>query len=290
VAGVEAKPEVIVMPRPLWKGAISFGMVSIPIKLYTATEEKDVRFNMLHKKDMSRVKQKLFCQEEDVEIDRSSEVVKGYEVTPGNYVVMEDEDFEKVNVPSTHTIDIKSFVNLEDIDPILYQKTYYLEPEEVGQKPYALLMAALRETNRVAIAKVTLRQKEQLCSLRLYGDTIALETMFYADEVRSTSELAVPGEDVKVTERDLAMARSLVEMLSDEFDYEQYKDEYREALLEIITKKAEGQVIEAPAPAAAKITDLTEALRASVEEIRKRKAASSEPEEAPARRTRAKSA
>jgi DNA end-binding protein Ku len=265
-------------------------MVSIPIKLYTATEEKDVRFNMLHREDMSRVKQKLFCAEEDVEIDRGSDVVKGYEVTPGHYVVMDDEDFEKVNVPSTHTIDIKSFVNLEDIDPILYQKTYYLEPEEVGQKPYALLMAALRETNRVAIAKVTLRQKEQLCSLRLYGDTIALETMFYADEVRSTSELAVPGEDVKVTERDLAMARSLVEMLSDEFDYEQYKDEYREALLEIITKKAEGQVIEAPAPAAAKITDLTEALRASVEEIRKRKAASAEPEEAPARRTRAKSA
>jgi DNA end-binding protein Ku len=286
---VEAKPEVIVMPRPLWKGAISFGMVSIPIKLYTATEEKDVRFNMLHKKDMSRVKQKLFCQEEDVEIDRSSEVVKGYEVTPGNYVVMEDEDFEKVNVPSTHTIDIKSFVNLEDIDPILYQKTYYLEPEEVGQKPFALLMAALKETNRVAIAKVTLRQKEQLCSLRLYGNTIALETMFYADEVRKTDELSVPGEDVKVTDRDLTMARSLVEMLSeDEFDYADFKDEYREGLLEIISKKAEGQVIEAPERAPAKITDLTEALRASVEEIRKRK--KEDTEEAPARRTRAKSA
>jgi len=276
------------MPRPLWKGAISFGMVSIPIKLYTATEEKDVRFNMLHKTDMSRVKQKLFCAEEDVEIDRSAEVIKGYEITPGNYVVMEDEDFEKVNVASTHTIDIKSFVSLTDIDPILYQKTYYLEPEEIGQKPFALLMAALRETNRVAIAKVTLRQKEQLCSLRLYGNTIALETMFYADEVRSTSEISVPGEDVVVTERDLAMARSLVEMLSDELDFEQFKDEYREALLEIISKKAEGQVIEAPVPAAAKITDLTEALRASVEEIRKRKAADAE--ETPARRSRAKSA
>ncbi len=276
------------MPRPLWKGAISFGMVSIPIKLYTATEEKDVRFNMLHKADMSRVKQKLFCAEEDVEIDRSAEVIKGYEITPGNYVVMEDEDFEKVNVASTHTIDIKSFVSLADIDPILYQKTYYLEPEEIGQKPFALLMAALRETNRVAIAKVTLRQKEQLCSLRLYGNTIALETMFYADEVRSTSEISVPGEDVLVTERDLAMARSLVEMLSDELDFEQFKDEYREALLEIISKKAEGQVIEAPVPAAAKITDLTEALRASVEEIRKRKAADAE--ETPARRSRAKSA
>ncbi len=280
------------MPRPLWKGAISFGMVSIPIKLYTATEDKDVHFNMLHADDNSRVKQKLFCAEEDVEIDRSTEVVKGYEITPGNYVIMDDEDFQKVNVPSTRTIEIKSFVDLEDIDPILYQKTYYLEPEEIGAKPFALLMAALRETKRVAIAKVTLRQKEQLCSLRLYGETIALETMFYADEVRSTQDLSVPGENVEVTQRDLDMARSLVEMLSDDdFDFAQYKDEYREALLEIIARKAEGQTIEAPAPQVAKITHLTEALRASVEEIRKRKAgnngASEDEEEAP-RRTRAK--
>jgi DNA end-binding protein Ku len=266
-------------------------MVSIPIKVYTATEEKDVRFNMLHAADNSRVKQKLFCAEEDVEIDRQTEVVKGYEVTPGNYVIMEDEDFEKVNVASTHTIDIKSFVNLEEIDPILYQKTYYLEPEDVGQKPFALLMAALRETNRVAIAKVTFRQKEQLCSLRLYGNTIALETMFYADEVRGTGELSVPGENVEVTNRDLQMARSLVEMLSEEdFDLGQYKDEYREGLLEIISKKAEGQVIEAPAAVPAKITDLTEALRASVEEIRKRKGSEGEAEEAPRSRSRKKSA
>jgi DNA end-binding protein Ku len=272
-------------------------MVSIPIKLYTATEDKDVHFNMLHKEDMSRVRQKLFCAEEDVEVDRSADVVKGYEITPGNYVIMEDEDFGKVNVPSTHTIDIKSFVDLRDIDPILYQKTYYLEPEEIGLKPFALLMAALRETNRVAIAKVTLRQKEQLCSLRLYGETIALETMFYADEVRSTQELSVPGEKVEVTQRDLDMARSLVEMLSEEdFHFEEYKDEYREGLLEIIARKAEGQTIEAPAPQVAKITDLTEALRASVEEIRKRKsdtngASSKDKEEAaPRSRARAKSA
>jgi DNA end-binding protein Ku len=266
-------------------------MVSIPIKLYSATEEKDVRFNMLHEKDNSRVKQKLFCAEEDVEIDRATEVVKGYEVTSGNYVLMDDEDFEKVNVPSTHTIDIKSFVDLENIDPILYQKTYYLEPEDVGKKPFALLMAALKQSKRVAIAKVTLRQKEQLCSLRLYEDTIALETMFYADEVRSTRDLSLPGEGVEVTKRDLDMARSLVDMLSDdEFDFEQYKDEYREALLEIISRKAEGQTIEAPAPQVAKITDLTEALRASVEEIRKRKAGSKDAEAEEAPRRRAKSA
>jgi len=281
------------MPRPLWKGAISFGMVSIPIKLYTATEEKDVRFNMLHREDMSRVKQKLFCAEEDVEIDRGNDVVKGYEVTPGNYVVVDEEDFENVPVKTTHTIDITDFVDLEEIDPILYQKTYFLEPEEIGMKPFALLMRALEETGRVAIAKVTLRQKEQLCTLRIYDDTIALETMYYADEVRKTRDLNVPGKDVKIDDRELKMATSIVDMLTGEFDFDSYKDEYREALLEVISKKAEGQTIEAPAPAAAKITDLTEALRASVEAIRKSKkggAVEDEEEETPARSRRAKSA
>jgi DNA end-binding protein Ku len=262
------------MPRPLWKGAISFGMVSIPVKLYTATDEKDVRFHLLHAEDHSRIKQKRFCAEEEVELDQD-EIVKGYEISPGRYVIMEDEDFAKVPVNTTHTIEITEFVNLEDIDPLLYQKTYYLEPETIGAKPFALLMRALKETGRVAIAKVTLRQKEQLCSLRIYQNTIALETMFYSDEVRSTRELAVP-EDLEVSDRELAMAKSLVEMLSGDFEFEQYQDNYREALLEVIRKKAEGQVIEAPEPVMPKITDLTEALRASVEAIRKTRAASDE--------------
>jgi DNA end-binding protein Ku len=281
------------MPRPLWKGAISFGMVSIPIKLYTATEEKDVRFNMLHREDLSRVKQKLFCAEEDIEIDRGSDVVKGYEITPGSYVVIDEEDFQNVPVKTTRTIEITDFVDLEEIDPILYQKTYFLEPEEIGMKPFALLMRALEETGRVAIAKVTLRQKEQLCTLRIYDDTIALETMYYADEVRKTGDLNVPGKDVKIDDRELKMATSIVDMLTGEFDFDSYKDDYREALLEVISKKAEGQTIEAPAPAAAKITDLTEALRASVEAIRKSKkgaADDEDEEETPARSRRAKSA
>src|SRR5918995_677448 len=212
------------MPRPLWKGAISFGMVTIPIKLYTATEEKD-------------------------------------------------EDFAKVPVVTTRTIDIQEFVSLEQIDPIYYQKTYYLEPEEVGMKPFALLMKTLEETERVAIAKVAMRQKEQLCTLRIREGTIVLETMFYADEVRSAKDLSVPGDDVKVNDKELAMAKMLVDtMTSDELDLSQYKDEYREALLEIIQAKSEGQVIEAPEPVVTKITDLSEALRASVEAIRKSKA------------------
>ena len=228
------------MPRPLWKGTISFGMVSIPIKLYTATDEKDVRFHMLHATDMARIRQKRYCSEEDVEVELG-DVVKGYEITPGRYVILEDADFENVPVSTTHTIEITDFVSLEEIDPILYQKTYYLEPEDLGQKPFALLMAALRETGRVAIAKVTLRQKEQLCTVRLYENTIALETMFYSDEVRSTGDLSIPGENVEVSERDLTMAKSLVDMLTGEFDFAQYKDNYREALLEVIAKKAEGE-------------------------------------------------
>ena len=272
------------MPRPLWKGAISFGMVSIPVRLYTATEEKDVRFNLLHAKDRARIKQQRFCPE-DEEVIAWDDVVRGYEIAPNQYVVLDDEDFEKVPVTTTHTIEITQFVSLEEIDPVYYQKTYFLEPEEVGLKPFALLMRVLKETDRVAVAKVTLRQKEQLCTLRVYQNTIALETMFYGDEVRSSLELQAPGEEIAVTDRELTMAKSLVDMLAGEFDPTSYKDGYREALMEIIRKKAEGEVIATPQPAVARVTDLMEALRASVEEARKRKgaAAESEAEERPTR-------
>jgi DNA end-binding protein Ku len=278
------------MPRPLWKGAISFGMVTIPIKLYTATEEKDVHFNMLHAEDMSRIKQKRFCAEEDVEVS-NDEIVKGYEITPGHYVALDDEDFAKVPVITTRTIDIQEFVSLDQIDPIYYQKTYFLEPEEVGLKPFALLMKTLEETERVAIAKVAMRQKEQLCTLRIREGTIVLETMFYADEVRSAKDLVVPGDDIKVNDKELAMAKMLVDtMTSDDLDLDQYKDDYREALLGIIKAKSEGQEIEeVPEAKPAKITDLSEALRASVEAIRKnRDAGKKEAEPASHRRARAK--
>ncbi len=260
------------MPRPLWKGAISFGMVSIPVKLYSATEEKDVRFNMLHEKDHSRIKQKVFCAEEDIEVSRD-EIVKGYEVSPGKYVVMEEEDFDNVPVVTTRSIEITDFVSLQNIDPILYQKTYYIEPEDIGMKPFALLMRALEATERVAIAKVTFRQKEQLCTLRLYKNTIALETMFYADEVRSTEELNVPSKkDMDISDRELQMAKSLVDMLTNEFEFDTYRDEYRDALLKVIKAKGAGEEItEVAAPEPAKVIDLMEALRASVEEARKRK-------------------
>ncbi|HYM16818.1 MAG TPA: Ku protein [Dehalococcoidia bacterium] len=278
------------MPRAIWKGAVSFGMVSIPIKLYTATEEKDVSFNLLHKKDGARIKQQRYCPEDDAVVEWN-DVVRGYEIAPEQYVVMEPEDFEKVPVDTTHAIEITDFVPAAQIDPIYYQKTYYLEPDKIGAKPFALLREVLKDSSLVALAKVTLRQKEQLCTLRVYENTIALETMLYADEIRSATELDVP-EETQIGEKELAMAKSLVEMLTGEFEPEKYRDNYREALLELIERKAEGQEIKRPAPVAGKVTDLMEALRASVEAAKRERlgeaaeAGEGEPSK-PARRRRA---
>jgi DNA end-binding protein Ku len=283
------------MPRALWKGAVSFGMVSIPIKLFTATDEKDVSFNMLHRTDHVRIKQQRICPE-DEQVLELSEIVKGYEIAPGQYVIMEPEDFDKVPVDTTHTIEITDFVPRDQIDPIYYQKTYYLEPEKIGAKPFALLREVLKDSELVALAKVTLRQKEQLCTLRVYENTIALETMLYADEIRSTEELETPG-DVSVGEKELKMAKSLVDMLTGDFEPEKYQDNYREALLELIEAKAEGEEIKRPAPVAGKVTDLMEALRASVEAARRGKLGSSageedeaEAQEAPAKPARRRKA
>ncbi len=259
------------MPRAIWKGAVSFGMVSIPVKLYTATEEKDVAFHMLHRKDHARIRQQRYCPEDEAVIEWN-DIVKGYEIAPDQYVVMEPEDFDKVPVDTAHAIEITDFVPLAQIDPIYYQKTYYLEPEKIGAKPFALLREVLKDSKLVALAKVTLRQKEQLCTLRLYEHTIALETMFYADEIRGTDALDVP-EAGDLCERELAMAKSLVEMLTGDFHPEQYTDNYRAALLELIERKAEGEEIKRPAPVAGKVTDLMEALRQSIDAAKRERAA-----------------
>jgi DNA end-binding protein Ku len=264
------------MPRALWKGAVSFGMVTIPIKLYTATEEKDISFNQLHKKDGERIRYQRYCSA-DEEVVELKDIVKGYEISRGNYVIMEDEDFDKVPVNTTHTIEITDFVPLDQIDPIYYQKTYYIEPDKVGMKPFALLREVLKDSELVALAKVTLRQKEQLCSLRVYEDVIAMETMFYPDEIRSVEGLDAPG-DLTISEKEMQMARSLVEMLKGDFDPEKYHDNYREALLELIEKKSEGEEITRPKPAVGKVTDLMEALRASVEAARARRSSGEQPQ------------
>ncbi len=251
------------MARSIWNGVVSFGMVSIPVKLYTATDSKDISFNQLHKKCGSRMKQLRWCPtcEREVEWD---EVSRGYEYAKDEYVVLTEEDFAKLPLASKHTIDLAAFVKSDAIDPIFYEKSYYLEPDETGIKPFVLLMRALHKKGLTAVAKLAIRNKERLCALRPYDGTLMLETLYYPDEVRVQKGADLPS--VKVSEKELSMAFSLIDLMLEEFHPEEYKDQYREALMEIINAKLQGaQIVEAPAPPRGKVVDLMSALKASVE-------------------------
>jgi DNA end-binding protein Ku len=268
------------MPRTMWKGAISFGLVSIPIRMYPATEEKSIRFNQLHDEDFGRIKYQRVCSVDGEEVT-FEHIVKGYEYEKGKYVVMTDEDFEAVPIESSRAIDIVHFVDIGQIDPIYFQKTYYLVPEDTGVKPYTLLRRAMAEDGRVAVAKVAFREKEHLAALRFKDDVLCLETMYWPDEIRP-AEFEELDKQVSIRSQEVEMARSLIENLTDEFRPEQFRDEYREALLEIIEKKAAGEEIEAvPEAEPTRVVDLMEALKASVEATKKKAA---EPKKAPARR------
>lgn len=254
------------MPRSIWNGVISFGMVSIPVKLYTATEDRDISFNLLHKACGSKLKQLRWCPVHERAVEWA-EIDRGYEYEKGEYVTMEDADFEKLPLPSKHAVELSAFVDAKQIDPIYYQRTYYLEPEEKGVKPYALLMKALKDKQLTGIAKIAIRNKEVLAAVRPMDGTLVLETLFYPDEIRE-----VPSEisDAKVTDKELQMAEALIDLLKDDFKPEEYKDEYREALKTVIEAKLEGQEIVKPkAGRPAKITDLMTALKASVEAAKK---------------------
>jgi DNA end-binding protein Ku len=281
------------MPRSIWNGVISFGMVSIPVKLYTATEDKDISFNLLHKECGTRLKQLRWCPVHERAVEWN-EIVRGYEHAKDEFVVMDDADFEKLPLPSKHAVELSAFVDAAQIDPIYYQRTYYLEPEEKGIKPYALLMRALKDKQLTGIAKIAIRNKEQLCALRPMDGTLVLETLFYPDEIRE-----VPSEvpDTKVSEKELDMATALIDLLRDDFEPEKYKDEYREALMQVIDAKLEGEELSAPKAARpAKITDLMTALKASVEAAKKGqkgqkgRAAAAEPEDELTPRRRKKAA
>jgi DNA end-binding protein Ku len=256
-------------PRSMWKGAISFGLVTIPVAVYPATEEKSVRFNQLHDEDMGRIRYKRVCEIDGEEVSYEH-IVKGYEIEKDRYVVLEDEDFDAVPVESSRTIDIQQFVDLEEIDPILYKKSYYLVPEETGAKAYALLRRALEEESKVGIAKVSFRDKEHLAALRFKDDAFVLETMFWPDEIRG-AEFDTIHEDGKIRDQEIEMAKALIENLSEPWNPQAFRDEYREALLEIVEKKAAGEAIEAaPEAAPARVVDLMEALKASVEAVKKK--------------------
>jgi DNA end-binding protein Ku len=265
------------MPRAIWSGAISFGLVNVPIKLFTATSQKDVRFHQLHDKDGARIQQKRVCSKDGEEIPMEH-IVKGYEISRDTYVLITAEELDALDPKASRTIDILDFVDLDEIDPVYFDATYYMVPEKGAGKAYALLLEAMRKSKKVAIARVVLRQKQHLVALRPLKNALSMDTMLYADEVVSPETLEGLPEDVEVTDRELAMAQQLIDSLADDFKPERYKDDYRERVLEMIERKAAGQEIVAAEEEEeqAPVVDLMAALEASLAAAKTRR---EEPEE-----------
>lgn len=251
--------------RTLWKGAVSFGLVNIPIKMYVATEHKDIKFNFLHKECMNPIQYRKFCPHCDREI-ASEEIVRGYEYQKGSYVVINEEDLERIPLENTKTIDILDFVDLTQVDPIYFDKTYYLEPSQGGEKAYGLLIEAMSQTGKVAIAKVIIRSKQSLAALRIKDQVLIMETIFWPDEIRSPSALNLGVDRSKLHDNEIKMAVSLIENLSTSFEPAKYQNEYRQTLWELIESKIVGKEVVAAAPVADRdnVVDLMEALKASV--------------------------
>ena len=266
------------MPRSIWTGAISFGLVNVPVKLYSAVSKKTVRFHQLHESDGVRIQQKRFCPADGEEVP-FDEIVKGYEITPDQYVVVTPEELEAIEPRKTKTIDIEDFVDLEDIDPIFYDHPYYLLPGTGAAKPYKLLVTAMEDASKVAIARVVIRQKEQLVAIRPTGDLLTMETMNFADEVIPHDRFdEAPGADVDTNKREVDMARQLIESLSAEFDPSKYHDTYRERVLELIEQKAEGKEIAVqPSEEPQEVPDLMAALEASVNAARQNRESGGRP-------------
>jgi DNA end-binding protein Ku len=253
------------MPRAIWSGSISFGLVNVPVKMTTAVSTKDVRFHQLHMTDNTRIQQKRFCPADGEEVP-FDQIVKGYEIAPGQYVVVTPEELAALDPVATHTIDIEEFVDLDQIDPIFFDHPYYLVPDARASKPYALLVRAMENSNKVGIARMVMRTKQYLTALRAKDGALVMATLLYGDEVLPIEELDVPGIEVELSDRELRMAEQLIESLSEKFDPDKFRDEYREKVIELIEKKAEGQEIvaqpvsEAPTP----VVDLMAALEASL--------------------------
>ena len=254
------------MARAIWSGAISFGLVTIPVKLYSATSSHKLDFHQLTK-DGERVRYQRVAEGSGKEVEYE-DIVKGYEIDEGQYVVVTPEELAAVEPTKSRTIDIEDFVDLDEIDPIAWDKTYYLAPaSDVGaERPYALLLQAMRETNKVAIARFVMRSKQYLATIRPIGDLLGLETMYFADEIRGADDVEnVPGK-VKVADREVAMARQLIESLTSEWKHEQYADTYQERVRELVKSKVEGKdIVVREDEETPQMADLMEALRASVE-------------------------
>ena len=253
-------------PRSIWRGTISFGLVSVPVRMFTATESKELRFHFLHKDDLTPIGYDKVRKDTGEHVD-PEDIVRGFEVSKGQYVPLEDEDLDRLDVELTKAIDICDFVDLDEIDPVYFRKAYYLLPEDGAEKPYLLLVRALEETGKVGIAKVVIRNKQHLAALRPVDGTLVLETMYYADEVRKPDKVKAKG-DLRAAE--VEMAKSLVENLSEPFDPEKYDDTYRKELLALIRKKAKGAKLPEPQEEEeAEVVDLMAALRESVAETKK---------------------
>jgi DNA end-binding protein Ku len=254
------------MARSIWRGAISFGLVNVPVKLYSAVSKKTVRFNQLHDTDHARIQQKRVCTKDGEEVPFEN-IVKGFEIAPDRYVVITPDELEALDPAKTRTIDIEDFVDLDQIDPLYYEHPYYLVPDTGAAKAYTLLLEALRETNKVAIARVVLRSKEYLVAIRPAGEVLTMETMLFADELLPADRLdELPEADMKATERELSMARQLIEAQATEFDPSKYRDEYRERVLDLIERKAAGEdiAVQPMAEEREEVPDLMAALEQSL--------------------------
>jgi DNA end-binding protein Ku len=251
------------MPASTWRGHLTFGLVSLPVRLHTAARGETISFNQLHKDDHSRVKQVLYCQAEDKPITRD-QIVKGYEYEKGKYVVVEDEEIKKVAPKTAKVMELLEFVKASDVDPVYLDSSFYMAPDEGGEKPYALLFEALKKTGYYGVAKVAMHNREHIIILRPAGRGLMVHTMFYADEVRKTEEFTTDTSVVK--EKELLLAQTLVESLAAEFEPEKYHDTYRDNLRTMIEARIEGRnVVETPEPTIAPVIDIMEALKKSLE-------------------------
>ncbi|PYJ24917.1 MAG: Ku protein [Verrucomicrobia bacterium] len=264
------------MARAIWKGSISFGLVNIPIALYPATRGEELKFRLLRKSDLSPVNYKRVAEKDGREVPWD-QIVKGYEYEKGKYVVLKDEDFQRVDLEATQTVDIQDFVNQEEIDPMFFYKPYYLEPQKGADKAYALLRDALKDSGKVGIAKVVIKTRQYLAGVKPEDGALVLELMHFADELADTGKLNVP-KKTEVGKREMNMAKSLIDSMSSKWDPENYRDEYREALMEVIEEKVEAggkEIEEKPkrAPKPTKVIDLVSVLQKSLEQTGTKKKA-----------------
>jgi DNA end-binding protein Ku len=262
------------MARSMWKGTLAFGLVSVPVKLYSAVSERNVRFHQLHAPDHARIVQKRYCAAEDKEVPYG-EIVKGYEIAPGRHVIIEAEELATLEPAFTRTIEIEDFVQMEEIDPILFDRPYYLVPDRSGARSYRLLLQAMLDTNKIAIGKVVLRSRQQLVAIRPREDALVMTTMNFGDEVLPTAELPeLHEEHVELSDKELEIAHRLVDSIVRPFDVANYRDTYREALLNLIDHKASGEQIVPEPPAheqPLEAPDLMSALEASIEQVHARR-------------------